>query len=249
MLLGSSFVVALVTDGGNNPGLVILKADTGDAGGLAQRRIAAVGANDHPCAVWAVVAESQACGEFICSKLAQCRRHALDLLMAAVCLECSGKHIVGDHMGKGLARFELAVEVEEDRPNRIERSRIGDHHRANGLRLGRDVVPDADCAQHAPRTCRDRRGAAVAAVFAEIGVTNGNGEFGAETGLEDGSQRETDDAAARDHDVPCPCRPHAVNSSWCKSRTLDKTTMSPWPDQAFSVRPGTFPCRRRLPIF
>ena len=99
--------------------------------------------------------------------------------------------LVGDHVGEGLARRDLAVEGEEHRPHRIGGARIGDDHLGDRLRLRRDLVPAAELVEHAAGGGGDRRGAAVLLPDAgRRGVDDGDREARA-------APRLSDTAAAR----------------------------------------------------
>ena len=70
---------------------------------------------------------------------------------------------VFDHMRERLARFDIAGKGQEDRAGGILQLQIGDHHVEDRLRLGRDLVPDADGLEQPAAGGDDGGGARVAA--------------------------------------------------------------------------------------
>ncbi len=84
-------------------------------------------------------------------------------------------------MGKGLARRDIAGEVEEHRTGGVFQFRVGDDHVEDRLCLGPDVVPGTDRLEQAAAGGHDRGGAGIAAgPGTERGIGDDDGDLGPE---------------------------------------------------------------------
>ena len=211
MLLGASFVIALVRDIDDDGGLAVIPAVGGDARRSANTRARAVGSDEEAGAKFRSVGE--------------CCRHAV-----AVARECGDggglqrdanrprfrrqgvdQQPVLDHVGERLARFDLAREGQEGRPHRVAKLAVGDDHVEDRLGVRRDGLPDTDGLEQTPRRRDDRRGALVfAAASAQRRIGNCYRERRSEPLPQGDGERQPGEAAAGNQDVNiAPC--HALS--------------------------------------
>src|SRR5690606_33627547 len=88
-------------------------------------------------------------------------RHHLEQAFGA--LEQGGAAgLIGHHMGKGLARRHLAIELQQQRPRQIAGARIGNAHGGYGLGLRRHFLPDAESLEETTYAGGDGGGSIVA---------------------------------------------------------------------------------------
>ena len=161
MLLGAAVMVALVRDGGDDAGLVVVPAVRRDAGGSRMRERAPSAATSRRARESRRRRAARRCASALVSKSAPRRRAARRPASRACAEQRVDQRPVLDHVRERLARRHLAAEGEEDRPHRVAEPAVGDHHVEDRLRLAGDRVPDADRLEHPPRRRRDGRGARV----------------------------------------------------------------------------------------
>jgi hypothetical protein len=207
MLLGTPVVIPLVRDGRHNGRLTVAEAVGGDARAFADRRMRAVRGDEKPrgerIAVGQrdvdVVARTLEAGD---RRLPQGDAFVLRLLH-----QCGDERGVLDHVGERLARFDVAVEGEKDRPHDVAEAAIGHDHVENGLRL--DVLPHADSLEQPPRRGDDCGGAGIFRRPSQRRVGHRDGERGRQALAQRNGQRQTGKAGAADQHIGplhAPCR-------------------------------------------
>ena len=163
MLLGAALMIALVADGDDDAGLIVVPAMGGDAGALAQFRARAVGRHQQARLDRAAVGQRHidaigARGEI---------GHRAGAQIDALGLGARGQRIdqlaVFDHVREGLARLDMAGESQEHRTGGVFQLGIGDDHVEDRLRAGGDLIPDADGIEQPPAGGDDRGRARIAA--------------------------------------------------------------------------------------
>jgi hypothetical protein len=197
VLLGASLVVVFVADGADDAGLAVVPADGADAGEVAQARPSPVAGDEQSGRDACSVAQRYPGRRRTGFVGAHGGRPHLDTQRPGAVPQRAGDGGVGGHVGEGFARRDLAREGEEDRPDDIERPAVGHHHVEDRLRLRHDLVPHADRLEHAARSGREGGGAALVGGRGCDGrVGDGDGEGGAERGLDRNSQGQAGEAAA-----------------------------------------------------
>ena len=159
MLLGAAVMVALMADGDHDAGLIVVPAMGGDPGALAQFRARAVGGHQQARLDDAAVGQRHI--DAVGARIE--RRHRGGAQIDAFGLGARDQRIdqmaVLDHMRERLARLDIAREGQEHRTGGVFQLRVGDDHVEDRLRLGRDLVPDADRLEQ-PAAGRDDGGRA-----------------------------------------------------------------------------------------
>ncbi|MEY9180709.1 hypothetical protein ABIA41_002144 [Bradyrhizobium sp. USDA 313] len=181
MLFGAAPMIALVADGDDDAGLVVLPAMGGNAGALAQFRPRAIGGDQEARRDHAAVAECHL--DAVGTRIVGCNRSGaqIDALGFRTHHQRIDQAAVLDHMRKGLARGDIAGKVEEHRTGGVLELRIGDDHVEDRLRLAPDGVPGADRLEQAAAGGHDRGGAGIAArPRAERGIGDDDGDLGPE---------------------------------------------------------------------
>ena len=136
MFFGAAVMIALMADGDDDAGLIVVPAMGGDAGALAQFRARAVGGHQQACLDDIAVGERHvdAVGARIVA------RHRGGAEIDAFGLGARDQRIdqaaVFDHMREGFARLDIAGKGQEHRTGGVFQFGIGDDHVEDGLRIG-----------------------------------------------------------------------------------------------------------------
>jgi hypothetical protein len=146
----------LVLDGGDDARLAIGPVDGLDAGYVPEFRFRPV-AGDEKAGLDRLACRKPRSGA------ARVRGEALDgggeAQFHAECrrrIEQRADHRrIRHHMRERLARSRLALECQEDGPDRIGGSRVGNDHPVDRLRFGQHLLPQAEGGQHARRARGD----------------------------------------------------------------------------------------------
>jgi hypothetical protein len=164
MLLGAAIVRAFVGDRCDNARLAIFPALGLDAGHLAQAGLDPVGSDHESCGECPAISGFDA-GLALGDVEGRCSCRLVDRNADLLRLFAKGRDHgnIRRHVGKWLAVLDCAVKSQKHRADRIGGARIGDDHVIDGLRLGLDVLPDAERCQQAPGAGGDSRGALVLA--------------------------------------------------------------------------------------
>ena len=118
----------------------------------------------------------------------------------------SQQRAVLHHVGERLVGLDLAVEGEKDRPHRIGEPAVGHHHVENGLRTGRDRVPDPDHGQQPPRRRHDGGGARIGRRAGERRVGDRDRKSRPQPLPQRDRERESGHAGTADQDIdPFAC--------------------------------------------
>ncbi len=197
VLLGAAVVIALMADGDDDAGLIVLPAMGDDAGALAQFRPRAIGGDQQACRNHAAVAKRHV-DAFRARVIGRDRRGAeIDALGLGPHHQRVDQAAVLDHMRKRLARRDIAGKVQKNRTGGVFQLGIGDDHVEDRLRLAPDVVPGADGLEQAAAGGHDRGRARVAArTGRERGVGDDDGNLGPEPLAQRQGQREAGKRAA-----------------------------------------------------
>ena len=107
---------------------------------------------------------------------------------------------VGDHMGVGLARRDIAFKGEKHRTREIAAPRIGDLHGADRLRLGEHRTPYFQRLEHPPHSGGEREGPLVVGHGEAAPVDQSHAHLALKAG-ECQCQAQPDGAAADDNDI------------------------------------------------
>lgn len=163
VLLGAAFVIALVAHGDNDAGLIIFPAVGGNAGALAQLRLRTVSGDQQARRDDAAIAERHV--DALGARVV--RRHGGGAQIDAFSFGADDQRIdqaaVLDHVREGLARRDVAGEIQERRTRGVLELGVSDDHVEDRLRLGLDVVPDAERLEQAAAGGDDRGRAGIAA--------------------------------------------------------------------------------------
>ena len=155
MLFGAAVMIALMADGDDDAGLIVLPAMGGDAGALAQPRARAVGGDQQACLDDVAVRERH--GDAIGTRIVARNRGGpeIDAFSLGARDQRIDQPAVFHHVGEGLAGLDISGKGQEHRPGGIFQLRIRDHHVEDGLRI-RHLIPDAERLEQPPARRHDR---------------------------------------------------------------------------------------------
>ena len=144
MLFGAAVMIALMADGDDDAGLIVVPAMGGDAGALAQFRARAVGGDQQARLDDVAVGERHV--DAIGARIEARHRGGaqIDALGFGARDQRIDQMAVFDHMRERLAGLDIAGKGQKHRTGGVFQLGIGDDHVEDRLRLGRDLVPDAE---------------------------------------------------------------------------------------------------------
>ena len=218
MLDRPALVIALVRDRRDDARLRIGPAGPADPRRLAQPRARAVGGDEQIDGKRFPVGQVRDPAEFVGGEALHPGGSHIDARLPAGGEERFAQRLAFDHVRKGLAVADLAVEGEEGRAHRVGEMAVGDHHVAHGLRVIGDPVPDAERREHAAGGGGDGVGAlVVGADGIDGGIAQHDGEPARAGAGEREGERQAGDAAARDRD---PARASLFAGPLARPRTF-----------------------------
>ena len=209
MLFGAAVMIALMADGDDDAGLIVVPAMGGDPGALAQLRARAVGGHQQTRLDDFAVGERDV--DAVGARIEGRDRGGAQI--DAFGLGARGQRIdqmaIFDHMGEGLAGFDIAGKGQEYRPGRVFQLGIGDDHVEDRLRAGCDLVPDAERLEQPPAGGDDGGRARIAArPHSERRIGHDDGNVSAKPLTQRQRQRQAGKCAAADDNASL-CR-HAI---------------------------------------
>ena len=153
MFFGAAVMIALVADGDDDAGLVVVPAMGGDPGALAQFRARAVGGHQQARLDDAAVGQRHI--DAIGARIETRHRGGaeVDALGLGALDQRIDQMAILDHVRERLARLDIAGKGQEHRPGGVLQLGIGDDHVDDRLRPVGDLIPDPD----ARRTAGGRR--------------------------------------------------------------------------------------------
>ena len=163
MFLGAAAMIAFVTDGDDDAGLVVVPAMGGDPCALAQFGACAVGG--HQQAGFDHAAVGQRDVDAVAARIEGGHRGGpeIDALGLGALDQRVDQMAILHHVGERLARLDIAAKRQEHRPCGVLQSGIGDHHVGDRLRGGCDLIPDSDGVEQPAAGGDDGGGAGIAA--------------------------------------------------------------------------------------
>ena len=202
MLLGPALMIALVGDIDDNGGLAVIPAMGGDAGAGADGGAGAIGSGQKPRRGSAPVLERDNDPAAVMADLGGGGRLQDHAYVFGLLRQGRNQKPVLDHVGERLARFDVARESKEDRPQRIIETAVGHDHVEDRLRLPGDAAPNAERLEQPPRSGDDCRSALVGGVaFAERRIRHHDREGRPEPLFQRNGEREPGKTAARNQDI------------------------------------------------
>ena len=136
MLFGAAVMIALMADGDDDAGLIIVPAMGGDPGTLAQSRARAVGSDQQTRLNDPAVRERHVDAVGARIKAATAVAREIDAFSLGARNQRIDQMPVFDHMRERLAGLDIAGKGQEHRPGGIVQLGIGDDHVEDRLRLG-----------------------------------------------------------------------------------------------------------------
>ena len=201
MLLGATFVVALVRDGRDDARLIVVPAEDLDPSQPRELRARPVGRHRKPCAKRLAVRQGQFADVPARPPALHRSREARDAQPFADVGERARHVVVEGHMGERLAF--LRIEMEMGEAHRVAHAPVHDFHGEDRLRLRLDRVPRPDLDQEPARSLGDgdspKRRQRRRAPKRRIDERHRNAA--AEGLLDSGGEREPARARAGDDDV------------------------------------------------
>ena len=170
MFFGAAVMIALVADGDDDAGLIVVPAMGGDAGALAQFGARAVGRDQQARLDHAAVGQRHVDAVGARIEIRHRGGPEIDALGFGARHQRVDQMAVLDHMRERFAGLDLAGKGQEHRTGGVFQLGIGDDHVEDRLRSGRDLIPHAERleqpaagrddgggARIAARPCRQRR--------------------------------------------------------------------------------------------
>ena len=211
MFFGAAVMIALMADGDDDAGLIVIPAMGGDAGALAQFRARAVGRHQQARLDHAAVGQRHIDAIGARGEIGHRAGAKIDALGLGALDQRIDQMPILDHVRERFARLDIACESQEHRTGRIFQSGIGDDHVEDRLRAGSDLIPHPDGIEQPPAGGDDGGRARIAAwpqPKRRIGHDDGN--IGAKALTQRQRQRQ-----------PCKCAAADDNASLCRhSATL-----------------------------
>ena len=214
MLFGAAVMVALMADGDDDAGLIVVPAMGGDPCALAQFRARAVGGDQQARFDRGAVGERHIDAVGARIKAAHRGGAQVDALVLGARGQRIDQMAVLDHMRERLARLDVAGKGEEHRTGGVFQTGIGDDHVEDRLRSRRDLVPDAERLEQPAAGGDDGGGARIAArPHRQRRIGHDDGDIGPEALAERHRQRQSRKRPAADDNASL-CR-HTAYSHPC----------------------------------
>ena len=154
MLLRPAFVLALVLDGGDDAGLVIVPAERGNVGQRAELRARPVRRCRHTRPQASAVGKRKRRSVLAWRPVGDRSHNARHAEPVAERRQRRDDIVDEGHVGERVVG--AAVEMEMRQPHRVAHLSVHDHHRQDGLGLRRDRLPGAEALEKLPRPLGDR---------------------------------------------------------------------------------------------
>ena len=163
VFFGAALVIALMADGDDDAGLIVLPAMGRDPCPLAQLRTRAIGSHQQTRLDGCPVGERDRDSAGLLVVSGHRGGAQVDAFSFRSRHQCIDQMTVLDHVREGFAGFDLAGECQKRRAGGVFELRIRDHHVEDRLRGLRNLVPDTERLEQAAAGCDDRGRARIAA--------------------------------------------------------------------------------------